>query len=372
MVNYMWRAQGSIGVGIFVLSQGIAIAADDAAEAVPFIQIDVPIELQLDVVTDPDFAELSDLYATIEPSVAINVASWLTIEFGSTYEPVEGPVDDRAFEDHGLYLNTAQAVASFGSVTLQAGKFAPNFSVGFELTPGLNNDALNADAEIAERVGFAAAYNLTGEGTAGGVIVSGAAFRRDTSVLSESLFTNRGRLHVSDAGPGNHDGLESFTLAVDAFELESLPGVHLHAAYLHQSAGEGDPADEYAWVLGANWMIDAGEAAKYQLLEEWARSEDALGFGDAVSAPGASQDLVTLGAGGTWRDEWTGSIVYGLRNSDDPVGGDVDEHFVQLTGGYVICDDLSIEAGWQSYDDGSDTYETFSVRLASGWEYAVE
>lgn len=361
------KANAGIAGAFLWLSPALALA-DDSSDDAASIQIDVPIEVQLDITRDP---ALRDLYVTIEPSASVRLASWLALEFGATFEPVEGATTDRAFEDHGLYLNAALAVASFGPVTIQAGKFSPNFSIGVEYAPGLNGDTLNADAEIAERLALAAAFNITGEGTASGVIVSGAVLRRDTSLFSESAFDNRGRLRVADGGPGNHAALESFALAVDVLELEDLPGVHLHAAYLRQAAGSGDPSDEAAWVVAANWMIEAGEA-KYQLLAEWARAYDALGFGDAISISGARQDLVTLGAGGTWNDLWTGSIVWGLRHSDDPVGGDVVERFVQLTAGTIICEDLAVEAGWQRYDDGADIHHMLSMRLTSGWEYAIE
>jgi hypothetical protein len=355
---------------ICVAAAGQSSAEEAAAE--PWLQIDFPVEMQFDRTVSPGYAVLSDLYLTVEPSVVARLDDWLALEFGVSFEPVVDATNDRVLQDHGLYLWSAQVVAGFGPLTVQAGKFSPNFSIGFQLTPGLNGDTFNGDAEIWERVGLGAAYNLTGEGTESGVILSAAAFRRDTSVFSDSAFVRRGELDVADGGPGNHDGLESFSLALDVIDPSWAPGLHAHAGFVRQAAGVGDPEDATAWAAGAQWTFEAGESAQYLAIAEWVQTEDSFGIGEAESLPGASQSLLTLAAQGTWDETWTGAVVYGERRSDDPLAGAAHERFLQLTLGYFVTEDLSAEIGWQSFDDDTDTFDTISLRLATGFELTVE
>ena len=358
---------------IAVILVGLAGAAPACAEeGSPWLQIEIPIETQLDAVVSPHAAKLNDLYVTVEPSVSIRPADWLAFEFGLTFEPVADATGDRAYEDHGLYLGSAEVGASLGPAILYAGKFSPHFSIGFEFTPGLNGDTFNADTEISERVGFRGSYNLTGEGAVEGVVVSAALFRRDTTVFSGSAFRERGQRDVADGGPGNHDGLASFTLALDVIEPSWAPGLHAHLGYLQQQAGLGDAADAKGWVAGVFWTFDELEDGAYQILAELARSEDAIGFSDAISVQDASQTLLTLAAGGTWADQWTASVAFGLRETDDPVGGQGSERFLQLSAGYVVSEELSVELGWQRFDSGAETSDTISFRVASAVGYALE
>jgi hypothetical protein len=364
----------------FLLGGGAALAlcapavAGDARPSevhtsYPSLHVVVPIELKWDNKFDAynASAEVSDLYFEIEPDVTIGVNEWLSLNMGLVFEPVEdiGPGEDRVLEDHGLFVETAQAIASFGKVTINAGKFAAPFSIAYDYAPGFYGDKLNEDIEVSERWGAGVAYNFTGDGTDQGVILRAAAFNRDTSFLSGSVLTNRGRLDRSDGGNGNTDGLENFAVALDLIQLETLPDFHFHAAYMFQAAGDGDPSDQNAYAVGVNWEKKVTDNESYQILLEWAHSDGALGYGDAQSVDGARQDDLTVAAAGKWNKVWKASIGYNLRDAEDPVGGDVETQAFNAAVGYYFLKDWSAEVAYLNLDKGGKDSQSIGLKVAT-------
>lgn len=334
----------------------------------------LPIELQWDNTFDAEApgAETSDLYFTVEPEIGVEINDWLTLEVGLVFEPVDDldPDEDRAFDDHGLFVETAQAVASFGKFTINVGKFSAPFSIGYEYAPGVYGDVLNADIEVTERWGAGVAYNFTGEGTDQGAILRVAAFNRDTTALSGSLFTNRHRLRRSDGGNGNTDAFENFAVSLDLIALETLPDFHFHAAYLFQAAGDGDVSDQNAYTFGVNWEKEVSENAAYQILVEWTHSDDALGYGEAVNATGAGQDDLTMAASGTWAKRWTGAVGYSLRDIDDPVGGDVETRAFHASVGYFFHEGWLAEIAYLDVQEDGNDSQTLGLKLSTEFAWS--
>lgn len=365
--------------GAAALALSIPASAGDAVDPVqsyPTWSLVLPIEMQWDNTFDADdpAAEASDLYFTIEPDITIGVSSWLSFNVGLVFEPIDDldPGEDRAFEDHGLFVETAQAIASFGKVTVNVGKFSAPFSIAYDYAPGVNGDVLNADIEVTERWGAGVAYNFTGEGTEQGAILRFAAFNRDTTALSGSMFTNRGRLDRIDGGNGNTDAFENFAVAFDLIALEALPDFHFHVAYMFQAAGDGDLSDQDAYVAGANWEKKVGENAVYQVVLEWAHSDGALGYGDAVSVVGASQDDFTIAAGGTWHEAWTAAVGYSLRDIEDPIGGDVETAAFHMSVGHFFHEGWLAEIAYLDIQEDANDSQTVSLKLSTEFAWASE
>jgi hypothetical protein len=343
--------------------------AGEAGPAYPQLDVTVPVELQFDRVFDASdpAAETSDLYWTIEPSIGIAFAQWLRFDMGLVFEPLTGPGpgEDRAFEDHGLFVETAQVSAAFGALTVHAGKFSAPFSLAFDHAPGVYGDVLNADIEVAERIGAGAAFNLTGAGAEEGVIVRAAAFHRDTSFLSGSVITARGRTFRSDGGPGNTGDFSNFALALDVIRLPEMPDVHLHLAYLNQSAGTGDATGQDAYVAAANWSKKVSEAAEYQVLAEWAHSDGATGYGCAVSIPGAEQSDLTLAVSGLWHGVWSAAAGLSVRDVTDPLNGDAETRAFHLSAGYAIGENVLAEIAYLAVEDTANgDSQTLGLRLS--------
>lgn len=193
--------------------------------------------------TDPA-AEISDTYATIETSLGLAFSTGTSLNAVILFEPVLDAVDDRFFEDHGLYIQElflAQEVAGF---ELKLGKFGPAFGVAWDDAPGLYGADFAEDYEIAEKLGFAVAFPFEAAGGEHEVAVS--AFTADRTVFSNSFFQDRGRTRLSDGGVSNTNGLNSFAFSVSG----AFGATGYNAGLQLQSRGQGDTHDQYGFVFG--------------------------------------------------------------------------------------------------------------------------
>jgi hypothetical protein len=187
---------------------------------------------------DPD-AELTDTYNTTELGVEVTFNRFLTAHGAFTFEPVldPGPGEDRFFEDEGLYAEELFANVALGrGVNLFGGKFNPAFGKAWDAAPGVYGTDFAEDYEITERLGFGGSIEQADTGL-GTVTLTGSVYHVDTSELSGSAFTDRGRTSLSSGGVANTEDLDSFALALDAEGIPALGGANLHLAYRFQHRG---------------------------------------------------------------------------------------------------------------------------------------
>ena len=250
----------------------------------------------------------------------------------------------RFLEDEGIYVRSLSAEFKFDPLTVTVGKFSAPFSFGFEEVPGVYGDTLNEDIELTERLGVIAALGFTGANEAS-YTVSAAIFKADTTVLSRSILTDRGRLRHGDGGVGNTDGLENFSVAFDAENAFGATGLHLRAAILSQGNDDGVD-DQFAYVLDAAYAFDLGDDAVLKTLAEYFHSDgatlsgiDELGDGD--------QTVITLG-GVYERGPYNVALVYGWSETEPEAGfgsHDVTD-FIQISAGYAFENGLGIDLGY--------------------------
>ena len=328
------------------LLAGLALLSVTPAHA--GYSLTIPFEIQADFIETRlagDQASASDIYTTIEPDLRIEVTDWLAFNLGVTIEPVLDPEDDsRVFEDEGLYVRNLNVELSSGPLTLTLGKFSARFGIGYEEVPGVYGDTLNADIELAERVGASLAWSFAGEGETAYTVTAGV-FRTDTSFLSNSVLTERGRVLDADGEPGNTGGLENYALAFDADNAFGASGLLIHAGLLSLQHDDGDDR-HVAFVAGARWAIEMEDGAVLTPLAEYFRSDgatlpgtDELGDGD--------QDLLTLGAGYA-AGPWNTALVYGRSQIDADMPGELAEQtdFAQISAGYAFENGLGIDIGY--------------------------
>lgn len=360
------RMRGALGA---LAALGLAAAPTAAWAEQADISIAVPVEVQVDHVSDADDgSEGTDFTTTIEPEVVLGLSHGLSVQAGFVLEPVQDRIggEDRFFEDHGAYVQTLQLIWEADGFTLNAGKFTPVFSFDPDHARGMYGDSFLGDYELTERLGFGAGTTFTAEGV-GEFGVAAALFTRDRSPLARSIITDRGRLRTSDGTPGNTDGLENGTLAVD-FVPAFAPDLLLRASYLHQGRGQGDTADQDAYGLGADYTWEVSEGLTVAPMIDWVRSHDVIGFTDGTSVPGSRTDTVTTGVQVAY-GPWFGNLTHGWRDINDPVAGDSVDDFTQLTAGYEFDFGLALEAGWLDLDDGGVDSTTFGFQMAYGWEF---
>lgn len=156
------------------------------------------------------------------------------------------PGENAAFEGIGTFVAELYAVGQVGPATVKAGKFDPVFSLAGEVAPGINDADLASNLDADERLGGEVILGFAGLGL--NHALAATAFTTDRTVLSESLFTNRGRTRLSDGGAGNTNGLSSFSIVLDGCKGSQTSNCYTDGefgyrlGFRYQKAGQ--PTDE--------------------------------------------------------------------------------------------------------------------------------
>lgn len=343
--------------------------ADDAAPAgsfAPYIDGSLSLELENDHFfrSDDPYNEFNELYFTGELAIAIHFLEQWALNFGTTTEPVLDPLPgtDRYLGDHGLYLDTLNVQARFGAASLTGGKFAPGFGTAWDVTPGIYGTALAEDYELSEMLGFGLAYGLPGLAI-GDVTFGANIFTVDTTVLSDSLFTERGRTPLSDGGAANTGRLDNFSFTIDGEEISTLPGFGWHFGYRYLSPGQGDVTAENGFVAGINQTVALQNEVELVLNGEVAYLVNAMATADdAVYVTGGLQVI---------RGPWHGELAGTLRQTEFSSGGTQNDGFVQVSAGYLWANGIDFSIGYAYTHDGGVNTQTFGALLTKSFDFTT-
>lgn len=344
-----------------------AAAADSYGK---WISGEVSIELQHDnIYNTSDGTAGSDTYATIELGTRLHVTNHLTLELGLTLEPVADldPAEDRLLSDHGAYVDTLQLRYEDEGWYAHGGKFTAAFGLDQDLFPGIYGDTFAGDYELVERLGVGGGLEIEVPDVAK-LELKAAVFTRDSTALSGSVFTGRERLHVSDGGPGNTDLPESFSVALDAAEIEGLPGLALRTSVLRQAAGDGDSSSQWAISFGGAWEIALDDDWTVTPVIDYVHSWDAIGVGAAEGVSGADEDVVTAGVSVAY-ESWNAALVGGRRWDSQPGAADIRDAFVQVSAGYTFENDIAVDVGWLYLDQDGVTSQGVGLLVAYGLKF---
>lgn len=350
----------------------LPLAAPAAADPVPRLEIGVAAEIEGNSIFDADDpdAEGSDLYTTIEPSAALWLTPALSVTTDLVFEPVRDldPREDRAFRDHGLYAETLAVNLVQPGFSLSAGKYNPTFGRAWDLMPGLFGDEFTSDYELTERLGFTGTVNIGEAGLsaprAGNHALSLSVFRADTTLLSDSAFTKRGRTRVGDGGVSNTDSLGSFSVTLDGGGHPLFPQLGYTLGFVHQEQGATEIEDETGWVAGLFADLAFGDVTVLPIAEV-ARFSHAEGQDQ-------ERTYVTLGAGVTW-DRWYFAANWTGRNTRtaDPADDDPDDRTWHASIGYEIVENVLVDAGYRNVRDAGLDSHTVGIRIATEWNWLL-
>ena len=352
------------------LLAGRGATADDAPKT-PYLKIDIPVELQHDwhFSSEDPATRGSDLFTTIEPTVTLGLWRGLSVVAALVLEPLHprAPRRHRALGDHGLYVEQL-FVRYEGSVALDrkdaartlgfavfAGKFNPAFGVAWDKAPGIYGIDFAEDYELTERIGFGG--SVTAEGGFGVHTLTVSTFFADTSILSESVITRRGRTRLGAGGPGNTEDFSSFTVALDGSKIEWPGGaVGYHIGFARQAVQNG--ASERALALALfNEFTYRGYAIKP--LVEYVR------FWNREGAAGAGTDYLTASIA-IARGSWTVAVAHTIRQFTG--AGAARDALVQTSLHYAFKHGIGVAFGYSFRNDAGAGTHTLGVLLS--WEYS--
>lgn len=330
------------------LSAGMAAAED--AKGRLWITGDVENSFEGDFLFSRRTAKRSsDVYIEVNPTLTFHLLPGLTAVWETVFEPVTSvaPGETRVFGDMGLfsrqlYLSYEHSLGGIGPARLVArafgGKFTLAYGRAWDVAPGIYGNLFAEDGyEYEERVGFGGALAVDG-GVLGKQVLQASVFFLDTSALSNSVITPRGRTRLSDGGVSNTGRLNSFALSWTATRLPALPGAELQLAMIYQSPGTDGTVAEigvvgsalYKWKLGDVTVTPFVELAHYT---------------GADGTDGKRRLFLTASVEAAWRG-WNASVAAMVRNTYSNVDLDVHDVAVTVNAGYTFKFGLGLNVAY--------------------------
>lgn len=360
---------------------GAATPAVSADGDYPYISGGVEIELEDDWTYDSDDKdnELNDLYTTIEPTLIMHFFEGMTLTAHGVFEPVRAPEPgtNREFGDEGFFIEDLFAQYETDSFAVLGGKFTPNFGRAWDIAPGIYGSDFAEDYELTERIGFGGSYTFASEKW-GEHRISGSAFFLDTSTLSDSIITSRGRTNKSDGGPSNTESPESFAIAVDGDNLPlvlfgdtppgeaPVSGLTYQLAVVSQAAGEGSDSRETGVVAS---LADEFPIAKQPLLLQ--PIVEFAYFFDADGVDGQDRYYITAGATAIWKEQWNVALSYTRRETMPGGGSDIGDNLFQASAGYEFDSGLGANVGYRYLEADDITDHTLGMLLTYGFDFGT-
>lgn len=360
---------GTIIASAFVLP---AYAADEIAAApekeatYPYIEGELELELGNDWFfrSDDRDNELNDLFLTSTLGFAVHFNPYLALNVGLTLEPVldPRPATNRTFGDLGLYADTLNLEGRFGGFTVTAGKFGPGFGTAWDITPGIYGTDLAEDYELSEMLGFGVAYTFE-ETSIGNVMLGANLFTADTTFLSDSIFTSRGRLARADGGATNTGRLDNFSFTIDGEEIAALPGFSWHLGYRHLQPGIGDVKAENGFVAGVAQTFSLENDIELTVNGELAWLSNAYAGPDDARYTTAGLGIV--------RGPWHGELAGTLRKTNFAGGGSQNDYVLQASAGYEWENGIDLSLGYGYGRDGGVGTHAVGLRLTKTFEFST-
>lgn len=320
---------------------------------------DADMELQSDWrASSSDGNRRNNVKSEIEAGLIYQATPELSLNLGLKFEQVKDPAagKDAVLEGHGLFVEKATVEYSSEAFTAFAGKFTPNFGLAWDIAPGLyTKEFAENDYELAERWGFGGAVGVPG-GALGHLDISASAFFVDRTLLSNSLFSQRGRTTKDDGGPANTSGLSSFTVAIDGHEVPSLDTLEYQLAYVQQAKGRGDSSVERGLSSSLYFTAPLGEEWELTPFLEYAY------FNGRDGEKGRDQHNLTAAARFD-HGQWNFVGGYGRRYLSDNGTDSVDELY-QLTGGYRFANGLALNMGYGRFDEEGVVADIIGFKLS--------
>lgn len=327
-----------------------------AAEFEPFIVGALLLDMEDDwVIAANDPAdETNSLYPVLNLATVFGLLPHTRINLGLTFKNAVEPVGNNYFADLGLYARYANVGFTVGELELFAGKFEPRFGRAWDITPGIYGNDLTTDYQLIEMVGVGGTYSIGG-GAGGSHVLGASAFFADTTVLSESLFSNRGRLTLFDGGPANTGRLDNFTVTLDGSDIAAMPGLSYNLGFARLAAGRGDLADQTGYVLGLAKSTALTPRLTLTLNGEIAHFDNFGGTRDDGTYYTLAAELA--------RERWRGVLATTILERALAGGGSETTSLLQVSGGYTFDNGLDVDLGYAFTNEAGDFTHMVGIEL---------
>lgn len=336
-----------------LLASGTAAFAQDEAPG-GWLSGAALIEFHNDWTARSDDAdnERNDMHVTVETALEARLTPRLKAASLIVYEPVRDPAAgrDRTFEDQGLYVEElflAYADERFG---LRGGKFGQKFGIAWDAAPGIWGTDFAEDYELAEQIGVAGDVRFAAAGGQHQFTVG--TFFADTSILSESALTNRGRTRESDGGAGNTGDFSSYVVSLEGESFTAAPGIAYHLAHVSRDSDGAGETTEKGYAAALRYGFTAGAVEVGTLIEM-------VHFSDRSGTAGSDADYLTTAVGATW-GKWHLALSRTARDTRAS-GSDVDDSLNQASVGYAFDNGIGVHVGYRHARESSVSTHTYGL-----------
>jgi len=354
----------SFSILLSIISIGIASADDN--NRFPKVSGSISFELQNDFAfaSDDTAEEFNNLFTTIEPQLKLSLTDKVSINSGLVFEQVQAPAtdgDNQTFAGHGAYVEVLTLDFQDETTHLSVGKMHVNFGKAWDIAPGIFGTDLAAEYEMAENLGLLAAYSQD-FGSVGRHTLSTQSFMLDTSGLAESAFARRKKTRESAGGPGNTGDFSSFAISVDGGEFQFAPGLHYHAAFVHNANDTAGAKDEQRIALGGSYDFSLpGEIGVTPMIEY-------VKFNDADGTTDQDRDYLTLALGVSYQ-AWNAAISGTFKENEMQSGAETREELLQMSAGYAFSSGIGLDVAYKRTRNAGIDTNVFGTLLTYGYEF---
>ncbi len=324
----------------------LVITASDAQAFDPYPDIsgEMVMELQNEYAfdsDDPAADEQNNMFWRTEVAPTVQFTEKFFLDGVIVLEPVMDfdPGENNFFEDEGVFIEEIKLNYENGPWAVFAGKFNPGFGIAWDFGRGIWGEDFAEDYEITEKIGGGVSYTFETENN-GDHTLTGSTFFSDTSFLSESIFTGRGNTTKSDGGASNTEDFSSFVVSMEGENVAGVENLYYKAAFRHLGEGDANMGgdDEQGIVATVGHVFPVSDAVEMDALIE---------FADISNFDGGNDDnrYITGSVITTIHDSWNVAVGFTKRDIDVNGGADMNDHLLQVSGGYDFGQGTTAEIG---------------------------
>tara|TARA_B100001142_G_scaffold58712_3_gene57507 strand:+ start:7194 stop:8384 length:1191 start_codon:yes stop_codon:yes gene_type:complete len=287
--------------------------------------------------------------------------------------------EDKIFEDHKLFINKLILSYSTDSgITLYGGKFNPSVGLDYHVFPGIWGYQKVEEYAIVERLGYGIALKQNFEDL-GTHKLDVSTFFKDTTSLSNSVITDRGKTKKSDGGVSNTQDFSSYSISLEGKNFFSLSnnfvdGLSYKLGHAKQSKATKN--------LGSNSANSSAINDNTALTNDEKRSSISL-MHKSLIAPNLSMRILTefmkiehlTGEDGHDRDYMTTGLDLYYKKFN--VGGTytqetneaaeedeaIDDKVYQVSVGYLVNNNLHFHVGYKKADEENEIKHTLGAMI---------
>ncbi len=319
---------------------------------------------------DSDY-EKRRAFAEIYADLNFNLKKYISVQTSFQIQQMNTRKENKHqyFDEHGVALTQLKINVENDLAGIYAGKFNPAFGKGWDWTAntGIWGNDFASDYRITDKIGLGAVAKLDLEAQ-GKHKIRLESFFSDTTELSDSIVTRRGRLKKSDGGSANTEELSSYTLTLEGSDIGYFEDIKYNIGYRMLEDGTGGLGDEQGFVVGASYKREIANRLLLEPMFEYADinnfNSNNITFMDKTDLS-ADVKYLTFGAALLY-EKLNLSSFYSRKEFDRRAATNVEGSLFEVSVGYKFENGIKVAIGRKS-EEATDQSEKVSAGLQASY-----